>query len=159
MTDRAGWNLRVKAGLRFFLVTFFAQVVAAVTLLPACARFLAPLGFLVPGRGPRAAVVSFLLDVPLFVAAAGAAWVLGRIGEGPAGRRAAVLVALLWLFDACSGLFVNQNFDRWLDVWSVTARALGMLATWALARRVLRHQEALRSSPARPREPPTPAAD
>lgn len=137
MTDRADWSARVRAGLRFFLIALVAQVVSAIALLPACARLLAPLGFLLPWRGPRAALVSLLLDVPLLAAAAGAAWVLGRVGEGKPSRRAAVLVVVLWLLDAGSGLFVNANLDRWMDGWSVAARLSAMLAAWATARWIL----------------------
>lgn len=138
MSSREVWNARARAGLRFFLITLLAQVIAALTLMPVTARWLAPLGFLVPGRGARAAVVSLLLDIPLLLACGGAAWVLGRVGEGPPARRAAVLVGVLWLLDACSSLFVNQNFDRWLDAWSIGARVAVMAAAWALARHLLR---------------------
>lgn len=137
MTDRATWNARARAGLRFFLIALVAQLLASIALLPLCARFLAPLGFLLPWRGPRAATVSFLLDVPFVAAAAGAAWVLGRVGEGSPPRRAAVLVLVLWLFATGSGLFVNANFDRWLDGWSVTARLVAMGLAWLAARWIL----------------------
>ena len=135
---RGVWSARLRAGLRFFLTVLCAHFLAVLALLPAAARFLAPLGFLLPWRGPRAALVSFLLDVPLLAAAAGAAFVLGRVGEGPPARRALVLVVLLWFLDAGSGLFVNQNFDRWLDAWSIGARVAAIGTGWALARVVLR---------------------
>jgi hypothetical protein len=97
-----------------------------------------------------------LLDVPLVLVAAPAAFVLGRIGDGSPARRAASLVALLWLLDTLSGLFVNQNFDRWLDGWSASARGLAMVAAWALARVVLRRAAAAPQS-RRPTPPGSPA--
>jgi hypothetical protein len=151
LTDRATWSARARAGLRFSLIALVAQLLSAIALLPPSARFLAPLGFLLPWRGPRAALVSLLLDVPLVAAAAGAAWVLGRVGEGAPRRRAAVLVVLLWFFDAGSGLFVNANLDRWMDGWSVAARAAAMIAGWAAARWVL-------ARAARPTPPAAPPA-
>lgn len=154
MTRAAPSAARLRAGLRFFLVALVAQLFAALALLPPTARWIAPLGFLVPGREPRAVLVSLLLDLPLVLAAAPAAWVLGRIGEGRPARRAAALVVLLWLLDALSGLFVNQNFDRWLDVWSGGARAAAMIGAWALARQILR--QAARASTPRAAETPRP---
>ena len=138
MSEPSPWAARLRAGLRFFLVTLVAQVLAALVLLPPTARFVAPLGFLLPWRGPRAFLVSLLLDVPLAILAAPAAWLLGRIGQGLPARRAAVLVVLLWLLDTLSGLFVNQNFDRWLDGWSIAARVCAAGGAFVLARHVLR---------------------
>ena len=157
MTESSPWAARLRAGLRFFLVSLVGQVLAALVLLPPIARFIAPLGFLLPWRGPRAWAVSLLLDVPLVVVAAPAAWLLGRIGQGAPARRAAVLVAVLWLLDALSGLFVNQNFDRWLDAWSATARLAAMVAAWLLARHVLRRAAAAPpAGPTPPAAPPPP---
>lgn len=148
MKDRTVWVARFRAGVRFFLVAMVAELISVLLLLPITARFLAPLGFLLPWRGPRAAAVSLLLDVPLAVATAGAAFVLGRIGEGPPARRATVLVVVLWFLDATSGLFVNANLDRWMDWWSVSARVAAMAGSWALARSLLRRAM-----------PPTPPAE
>lgn len=156
MTAASPSSARLRAGFRFFLVVLVAHVVAALVLLPPTARWIAPLGFLVPGPGPRAALVSLLLDLPLVLVAAPAAWILGRVGEGPPARRAAVLVLLLWLLDALSGLFVNQNFDRWLDLWSAAARTAAMIGAWALARHVLRRAEPSGTRPQLPVAPPRP---
>jgi hypothetical protein len=119
-------------------VALVAHLVALLLLAPLSAWWIAPLGVLVPGRGPRAAVVSLLLDLPILVLVAPAAWLAGRLVEARPGRLAVGHCAALYALDALTSFFVTANLDRWMDLWSAGARLAGAAFSIWLARRITR---------------------
>lgn len=133
---------RVRTAVRVFLLALVTHLVALLVVAPIVIRWIAPLGVLLPGRGPRAAAVSFLLDLPILVCAVPAAWLLSRMALGRPRRLALGLVASLYLLDALTALFVTANFDRWMDLWSATARLAGAVLAFLIASRFTRRASA-----------------
>ncbi len=133
-----GRAARVRTAVRVFLLAIVAHSFALLIVTPVVVRWVAPLGVLLPGRGPRAAAVSFLLDLPILVCVAPAAWLLPRLVQGRPVRLALGLVLSLYLLDALTALFVTANLDRWMDLWSAVARLAGGVLAFLLAARVTR---------------------
>lgn len=133
---------RLRTAVRIFLLALVTHLVALVVVAPIVVRWIAPLGVLLPGPGPRAAAVSFLLDLPILICAIPAAWLLSRIVAGRPRRLALGLIVSLYLLDALTALFVTANFDRWMDLWSVTARLAGGVLAFLVASRITRRASA-----------------